>query len=107
MNLKLARDDDGRPRAEPVEPSPRSRLLARFLELDVVDPDHARHLIDAARRGSGPTHRCSGNAYELAIGPRRTLIRAQVEPRTGPAAIALPTADFLPLLRRWLRLLDD
>lgn len=107
LKLKLGRDADGRPRAEAEDRSPRGRLVARFLEIDVVDDGHARALVEAARRAARPSYRSSGNAYELAIGPRRTTITAQVEPRTGPASVALPTPEFRALMTRWLALLQD
>ncbi|GIW86741.1 MAG: hypothetical protein KatS3mg108_1065 [Isosphaeraceae bacterium] len=106
MKLHYSRDETDRLRATAEPDDPRGRFLARFLETDVGDPVHAAELLRAAKRAIGPAQRISGNAFSVAIGPKRTTLAAHVKPRTGPASIALPTAEFRSILASWLRLLE-
>ncbi len=111
MKVKMTHDDQGRPRAVPETNDSRAALFARFLEMDVVDPTYVDALNEAAHdRKTAARRRAarhfSGNAHSVAIGTKRTLILSHVKPRTGPDAIAVPTADFLTLLHRWNRLIS-
>lgn len=110
MRLRLTRADD-RLRAVPGDDDPRTRLIAHFLETDLVQSAYPRHLLDQAERVTregerSSAYRVSGNAYAVSLGPNRTRIQALYPVQGAPRGVALSTPEFLRLIKRWLKRLE-
>jgi hypothetical protein len=108
-SIKLFVDDSGRPRALATDADPRLRLLATALETDLQDPSYCQRILNEARRlartRGASRWKNSGNAYSVSIGPRCSLIRSLHPAADSLAYVALPTPEWVALIRRWLSLL--